>query len=82
MKFLYEGFKSYSLTGIYTERWMDRQTDRQTDGQTDRHTHMTENITYPHTRVVIKHTSYTWRIPELTLLAFLTSFKETIVNNH
>ena len=30
--------------------WTDRNTDTQTDTQTD----MTENITYPHTRVVIK----------------------------
>ena len=46
----------------------DRNTDRQTDRQTDRHTHtqthththtdMTENITYPHTRVVKIITSF------------------------
>ena len=31
----------------------DRYTDRQTDTQTDRRTDSSENITYPHTRMVI-----------------------------
>ena len=35
--------------------WTDRNTDRQTHRQTHRHTDMTENITYPHTRVVMTH---------------------------
>ena len=42
-------FKSYSLNR-QTHRRTDRQTDRRTDGQTD----TTENITYPHSRVVKK----------------------------
>ena len=44
-----KGFK----TDIHIERQMDGRTDRQTDGQTDRQTDTTENITYPHTRVVM-----------------------------
>ena len=32
----------------------ETQTDTQTDRQTDRHTYTTENITYPHTRIVIR----------------------------
>ena len=32
--------------------WTDRNTDTQTDRQTDRETDTTENITYPHTRVI------------------------------
>ena len=42
---------AYSLNR-QKHRQMDRRTDRQTDTQTDRRTDMTENITYPHTRVV------------------------------
>ena len=38
-----KGFKSYSL---------NRQKHRQIDRQTHRQTDTTENITYPHTRVV------------------------------
>ena len=60
-------FKSYSLnrqthrrtdgqtdrqTDRQMDRWTDGQTDRQTDGQTDRRTDTTENITYPHSRVL------------------------------
>ena len=44
-----KGFKSYSLK---------RQTHRHTDKQTD----MTENITYPHTRVVITLTMLTYHL--------------------
>ena len=40
-------FKSYSLN-----RQTHRRTDRRTDRQTDRQTDTTENITYPHSRVV------------------------------
>ena len=50
------GSKVYSLNRQkhrQTHRQTDRQTHTQTDTQTDRHTDMTENITYPHTRVVI-----------------------------
>ena len=36
-----------------TDGWTDRQTHRQTDTQTDTQTDMTENITYPHMRVVM-----------------------------
>ena len=35
-----------------TDRNTDRQTHRQTDTQTNTQTDMTENIIYPHTRVV------------------------------
>ena len=44
------------LRGSKVIAWTDRNTDRQTDTdrnrQTDRQTDMTENITYPHTRMV------------------------------
>ena len=52
-------FKSYSL---------NRQTHRRTDRQTDRQTDTTENITYPHSRVVIKILDicfYSWRVPKI-----------------
>ena len=51
-----KGFKSYRLnrwTRRQTDRWTHRQTDGGTDRQTDGRTDMTENITYPYTRVVI-----------------------------
>ena len=39
----------------HTDRRTDGQTDRRTDRQTDRWTDTTENITYPHSRVVINN---------------------------
>ena len=45
--------KSDGQTDGRRDRQKDRQTDRYTDRHTDRQTDMTENITYPHTRVVI-----------------------------
>ena len=43
---------------VWTDRHTDTQTHRHTDGQMDRQTHgqtdMTENITYPHSRVVTR----------------------------
>ena len=42
------GSKVIAWTNRHTDRRTDRQTDRQTDGQTD----SSENITYPHTRMV------------------------------
>ena len=36
---------------MQTTRLSPEQTETQTDGQMDRQTDMTENITYPHTRV-------------------------------
>ena len=44
------GIHKIGRTDGRTDRQMDRHTDRQTDTQTD----MSENITYLHTRVVIK----------------------------
>ena len=48
---------SSSKVIVCTDRQTDTQTDRHTHTQTDRQTHRqtdtTENITYPHTRVVI-----------------------------
>ena len=41
---------SFYVKGSKIIAWTDRNTDRQTDRQTD----MTENITYPHTQVVIR----------------------------
>ena len=51
--------KNYSLNRQkhgQTDRNTDRQTEKWTDRQTetDRQTDMTENITYPHTQVVIR----------------------------
>ena len=45
---MWRGSKVIAWTDIHTESWTEGWTDRQTNGQTD----MTENITYPHTRVV------------------------------
>ena len=47
------GSKTETQTDRHTDRQTDTQTHRHTDRQTDRQTDMTENITYPHTRVVI-----------------------------
>ena len=50
-----KGFKSYRMNRhIHRDGRMDGWTDRQTHRQTDTQTDMTENITYPHTQVVIK----------------------------
>ena len=37
----------------HTHTHTDRQTNKQTNRQTDRQTHATENITFPHSRLVI-----------------------------
>ena len=42
--------------------WTDRHTDRHTDTQTDRQTDVTENITYPRTRVVIITSYFLWHL--------------------
>ena len=38
----------------HTHTQTDRQTNKQTDRQTDRQTHATENITFPHSRLVMR----------------------------
>ena len=49
----------------WTDRNTDRQTHRQTHRHTDRETDMTENITYPHTRVVMTHACENITFPQL-----------------
>ena len=56
------GSKVIAWTDRNTDRWTDRQMDRQIDGQTDRwtdrQTDSSENITYPHMRMVINTSQY------------------------
>ena len=71
-------FKSYSLNRPIhrqTHRHTDRWTDTQRNRQTHTHTHTTENITYPHTRVVTSPTAF-------NLLLLKTSFKANKVVCH
>ena len=51
MKFLCEVVQK--LWSEQTDTQTDRQTDTRTDRHTDTQTDTTENITYPHSRVVI-----------------------------
>ena len=68
-KFLCEGVQK--LWSEQTDTQTDRRTDRHTDGQTD----TTKNMTYPHSRVVIKSMGVNCNIVNLNLPDNLKSYK-------
>ena len=71
MKFLCEGVQKLQSEQKGTQTYINREPDLQTNRQIDKQTEITENITYPYTRVVIN-----FLITELTFYSFGPNFQK------